>query len=183
MLKRIKKNETPEDFKRAFRLIREAGLLSEGSFIVGLPGETLASIRNTIQLMKETMPDNPGGYVFATPLPGTEFHEIAKREGKLDTPHWEQFTFYQPTYVPEGLTLKDLEWARREFIHQFIVQSIIRPRSFRQWKSGIRLLVLGSALRRPAIAVVRSGRRLMELLRRWTRPRERSVGGSGVAPR
>ena len=78
ILKNIKKGATIEMAQRFTENGNKLGLVIHGDFIVGLPGETRETIRNTIDFAKgldtETIQVS-----IATPIPGTEFYDFAKK--------------------------------------------------------------------------------------------------------
>ena len=84
ILKNIKKGITVDQVRQFAKDARKAGLLMHGDFIVGLPGETKATIIKTKKLIKEVRPDILQVSV-VTPFPGTEFHKWAKENGYLLT--------------------------------------------------------------------------------------------------
>ena len=54
-----------------------------GDFIIGLPGETKETIRNTVEFAKRIKLDS-GQFSVATPLPGTEFYNWCRDKGFID---------------------------------------------------------------------------------------------------
>jgi len=56
ILKNMNKAATPEKYVEGMRLLHQNGILTFGSFIVGFPGETEATVRETIDFIKETRP-------------------------------------------------------------------------------------------------------------------------------
>lgn len=71
VLDSMRKQTTVEDHRRAIEWMREAGIRIQGSWIIGYPGETEATVKETKRFIKETgVPFN--GFFFATPLPDTE---------------------------------------------------------------------------------------------------------------
>lgn len=77
ILDKVKKGTTIEEIKRAFRLTQDAGIRTIAAFMVGNFGENHSTINDSIALAKELRPDS-WGFSIATPLPGTEFHDIAR---------------------------------------------------------------------------------------------------------
>ena len=73
MLKRIKKGITREQVQEAVALCRETGILAHTSFIVGLPGETPDTLRETGQFAASL--GSLYGYHYLTPFPGTTVRE------------------------------------------------------------------------------------------------------------
>ncbi len=71
----MKKGETIDKIKAGLKLLKEERMpLPDASFVLGLPGDTPASIDMTIQLAKEISrePKNLVGLTLASPFPGTE---------------------------------------------------------------------------------------------------------------
>lgn len=65
------------------RACREAGVAARLLFMVGLPGETRATLLNTFELIRRVRPDYVG-VTTVTPYPGTPFHREALARGWLD---------------------------------------------------------------------------------------------------
>lgn len=82
ILKNIKKGITTQQIKQFAKDARKAGLLVQGDFIIGLPGETKETIELTRKLIKETKPDLLQVSV-AAPFPGTEFYDWCMGNGHL----------------------------------------------------------------------------------------------------
>lgn len=82
ILESIKKKVKVEQAEEAIRLTQKHFGWADCSFIVGLPGETKETIRETIEFCKRTNLA-PEVVFFATPYPGTELFDIAKKAGKI----------------------------------------------------------------------------------------------------
>lgn len=72
MLNRMQKALTIEEIKRAFKLTHEAGIKTIAAFIIGLPGENVKTIQDTVNIWKEINPTYCG-FTLATPFPNTVF--------------------------------------------------------------------------------------------------------------
>jgi len=70
--------------RRAVRLAREAGVRTAGHFILGLPGETAATMAATLRLACE-LPLDIAQFYAAAPFPGTRLYEEAAAKGWLQT--------------------------------------------------------------------------------------------------
>jgi anaerobic magnesium-protoporphyrin IX monomethyl ester cyclase len=81
---------TKEKVREGFRLIREAGLSSSASFIIGLPGDTTETVKETIQFAREL---NPNFAIFyaAMPYPGTELAKIVQTNGGRLPEDWDAY--------------------------------------------------------------------------------------------
>lgn len=80
MLDSMKKNVTIEEVKRAIKLTHKYGIKAQCSFIMGLPGETVKTIRETRNLIEDIRADMIG-IGFAIPFPGTELDRIVTERG------------------------------------------------------------------------------------------------------
>ena len=77
MLDRIKKKSNLEKVREAMRITQEAGIAALASFIIGLPGETEETLRDTAELGKQLHEEFGSLYGFhiLSPFPGTELRE------------------------------------------------------------------------------------------------------------
>ncbi|MPM46241.1 2-hydroxyethylphosphonate methyltransferase [bioreactor metagenome] len=82
ILKNIKKGITTADSRKFTKNAKKAGLMILADVIIGMPGETKETARQTIQFMKEVAP-NIVQFSVATPIPGTEFYNWVKDDGFL----------------------------------------------------------------------------------------------------
>jgi radical SAM superfamily enzyme YgiQ (UPF0313 family) len=81
-LKNIKKGATLEHARQFTKNCHKLGLVVHGDFILGLPGETRETIKNTIKFAKELDVETIQVSV-AHAYPGTELHEFATKNGFL----------------------------------------------------------------------------------------------------
>ena len=82
MLDVIKKNVTVEQAKEAIRLTKRYLGWADCSFMIGYPGETRETIKETVDFCKE-LDLSPEVIFFITPYPGTELYRIALQQGKI----------------------------------------------------------------------------------------------------
>jgi hopanoid biosynthesis associated radical SAM protein HpnJ len=114
ILKNIKKGATVEMAKRFTRDAHKLGLTIHGDFIVGLPGETPESLKNTIEFAKsldtETIQVSIGHA-----YPGTEFYDYAAQNGLVSIDGMTDEGGHQlPHVVYQGLDRADLvDWVER----------------------------------------------------------------------
>lgn len=78
----IKKDETIAQCAEAVKMAKSIGFNVSATFIYGFPGETHTDRMNCLKLSKELKLDIVR-YNNATPYPGTELYEIAKRENRI----------------------------------------------------------------------------------------------------
>jgi radical SAM superfamily enzyme YgiQ (UPF0313 family) len=77
----MKKGVKIEQSEQAIKNTREAGMRISASFMIGMTGETIDTIKESINFCKRN--DVIGKFFFTTPLPGTELYENLKKEGKI----------------------------------------------------------------------------------------------------
>lgn len=87
ILDKANKNITVEQSHDFMNLAREAKLQVHGCFVIGLPGETEESARETIEFALSLRCDTIQ-FSGAVPFPGTQFFTLAKQEGWLKTEDW-----------------------------------------------------------------------------------------------
>ena len=87
---------------------KEFGIATHASYIIGNPGETLETINRTVQFANELSTER-AQFSIATPFPGTELWNIAKRLNLIKSMDFSQYTwYYSPVFVPEGLSKEEL---------------------------------------------------------------------------
>jgi len=119
MLDRMKKGITIAEIKRAIGITHEAGIDTQCSFILGMPGESLATISETRELLSQLIPKQAGrtlkyGWAHACPFPGTELDKEVTKNG-----HKKDFTYSEYGYGrvlcrTDALTYEELD-AFRDF--------------------------------------------------------------------
>lgn len=117
MLKRMNKGITLEKVEKALGWAKEAGIMNWGYFIIGLPGETEASIRKTIDFSKR-LPLDLILFHIAAPHPGTPFFfEVVENGWFRPGTRWEDVDMDRSTVLDyPNLKAEDLErWAKRAF--------------------------------------------------------------------
>ena len=137
ILAAIRKNVTRGEIRGALVASRAAGLLNKGFFIVGHPGETRETLRETIDFALE-LPLDDISVAMLTPFPGTEIFDRAAEFGILDS-DWSRMSLLNAVFVPHGLCADDLARAQKELIRRFY----LRPRVVANY--------LGRVARNPAM--------------------------------
>lgn len=85
-----KKEATVEQARKAVRWAKEAGLKVWGYFMLGMYGDNRETMERTIQLSLEE-PFDIVNFAISAPYPGTEWGEIAEREGWMVDKRWEAY--------------------------------------------------------------------------------------------
>lgn len=117
ILRRARKGAYPDKVERALSWSKEAGIGNWGYFIIGLPGETEQTIRQTIDFAKR-LPLDLALFHIAAPYPGTPFFfDVVENGWFRPGTAWEEVDMDRSTvldYRETGLTAERLEyWQRR----------------------------------------------------------------------
>jgi anaerobic magnesium-protoporphyrin IX monomethyl ester cyclase len=117
ILKHARKGATADKAERALKWARQAGIMNWGYFIIGLPGETEATIRETIAFSKK-LPLDIALFHVAAPYPGTPFFfEVVKNNWFRPGTRWEQVDMDKGTVLdyPNLPAERLLYWQKRAF--------------------------------------------------------------------
>jgi len=142
ILKNIKKGATVERARDFARDCRKLGLTIHGDFILGLPGETKESIRNTIEFAKQLDVETIQVSV-AHAFPGTELFEYARVNGfitngnKMTDDLGHQIAHIEYPGLPADYVL--------EMVHRFYDEYFFRPKA--AWRVVSKAIMNGDVKR------------------------------------
>jgi anaerobic magnesium-protoporphyrin IX monomethyl ester cyclase len=117
ILKKAHKGYRLEQAGQALTMAKQAGIMNWGYFIIGLPGETVDSIQETIRLAKK-LPLDIALFHVAAPYPGTPFFfEVVENGWFRPGTNWEEIDMDAGTVLDyPGLKAEELlYWQRRAF--------------------------------------------------------------------
>ncbi len=117
ILAHSRKGVDPQRAQVSLQWAREAGIKNWGYFIIGLPGETVDTIKQTVAFAK-AMPLDIALFHIAAPYPGTPFfHEVVKNRWFRPGTRWEEVDMEKSTVLDyPGLSAEQLEyWQKRAF--------------------------------------------------------------------
>jgi anaerobic magnesium-protoporphyrin IX monomethyl ester cyclase len=115
ILKHAHKGADPAKAERALRWAKKAGIKNWGYFIIGLPGETEETIRETIEFSKK-LPLDIALFHVAAPYPGTPFFfEVVENGWFRPGTRWEQVDMDKGTVLdyPDLPAERLLYWQKR----------------------------------------------------------------------
>ncbi len=138
MLDSIGKKIDLEEIRKAIRIAKKAGLKTVGFFVMGSPGETAATLQDSVDFALKAELDF-AQFSVATPFPGTRLFEVIKKEGKIDTSDWSSYSqFDRKSYFDFG------------YIDRALVESYVKKayRSF--YFRPLKLIKLAAGTLRPA---------------------------------
>ncbi|HXY07605.1 MAG TPA: hopanoid biosynthesis associated radical SAM protein HpnJ [Terriglobales bacterium] len=176
ILKNIKKGATVERARQFTKDCHKLGLVVHGDFILGLPGETRETIRNTIQFAKELDVETIQVSV-AHAYPGTELYEYAVQNG---------FMVSESKMVDEGgHQLAHIQYPGlpaeeiMESVHRFYDEYYFRP------KAIVRILKKGAFSRVERKRLYKEAKTFLKtraMRHRWVRDRrERHESATSAA--
>lgn len=117
ILRHARKGAYPDKAEKALTWAKKAGIMNWGYFIIGLPGETVASIQDTIAFAKK-LPLDIALFHVAAPYPGTPFFfEVVENNWFRPGTKWEQVDMDKGTVLDyENLKAEELlYWQKRAF--------------------------------------------------------------------
>ena len=117
ILKHAHKGAYPDKAERALKWAKQAGIMNWGYFIIGLPGETEETIRQTIDFAKK-LPLDIALFHVAAPYPGTPFFfEVVKEGWFRPGTRWEQVDMDKGTVLdyPNLPAERLLYWQKKAF--------------------------------------------------------------------
>ena len=117
MNKGIKLSKT----RLAYKTAHEVGLMTIANVVLGFPGETEQTARETINFVKELNPDDVGFYV-ATPYPGTPLYDQVKKNGWLRVTDFDKYDTAGPTFETPWLSMKKLADIRYKAYQEFYLR-------------------------------------------------------------
>jgi radical SAM superfamily enzyme YgiQ (UPF0313 family) len=133
--------------EQAVAMSHRAGIRILGMFMFGIPGETMAEARKTIEFAAR-LPLNHASFVFFTPYPGSRIHEAIAHEDDGSLLRDAPFDMKEPSYVPAGMTLKQLQCLQAQAFRAFylrpanIIKQIIGNMNRNKFGDGVRGLLL-----------------------------------------
>jgi len=134
ILDTIRKEVALADIRAAVHVADELGLHPKAFFIIGHPTETRESVMESIDLACR-LPLTDITVQLNTPLPGSAQWETAGEFGDFTSPDWTRYSFWEPVYIPDGLTQGDLDSLYRLFYRRFYYRPIIVQRHLRMIKN------------------------------------------------
>jgi anaerobic magnesium-protoporphyrin IX monomethyl ester cyclase len=112
----IKKDLSIEESKKALDLLRDAGIITETSMILGFPDETEESIERTLELVIDYNPDF-AHFLAIAPWPYSDIYEELKEY--IAVRDYRRYNLIDPVIKPKNMTLEDVDRAIIECYRRF----------------------------------------------------------------
>jgi anaerobic magnesium-protoporphyrin IX monomethyl ester cyclase len=122
---------------------READIETVATFILGIPGETLDDVKQTIAFARKLRPDY-SQFTYCTPYPGTQLHKFAEENDLLITRDWNHYTTMEQVMRVPGLDENKLRSLFRDAYLSSIPYYLLKV--LRKRKFGlIKNIIVGTA--------------------------------------
>jgi anaerobic magnesium-protoporphyrin IX monomethyl ester cyclase len=102
----MKKDLKIDESREALRLLRDIGIITETSLILGFPDDTRESIRKTIDLAKEFNPDF-AHFLAIAPWPYSDMYKTLKPHVQVFD--YRKYNLIDPVVKPRNMTLEEVD--------------------------------------------------------------------------
>jgi magnesium-protoporphyrin IX monomethyl ester (oxidative) cyclase len=133
----VRKNVPFGRLREIIKICRRLKIETAGSFIIGLPGETLETFQKTIDFAKDIGLDR-ASFLAATPFPGTDLYKICTERGYIPRDmSWSSLrTIGSAVISTEEFTKEDvLEWQKKAYRQFYFRPKIIFRTALKHIKS------------------------------------------------
>ncbi len=121
VLKAMNKSIKLDQTRKAFKTAHEVGLMTIANVVLGFPGETEQTAKETIRFVQQLNPEDVGFYV-ATPYPGTPMYEQVIKNGWLRVTDFDRYDTAGPTFETPQLSMQKLAELRGKAYQQFYLR-------------------------------------------------------------
>lgn len=175
----FKKDTQVSQSKQAIDLINGADIVSETSFVLGMPEDTPESIAETVELAKHYNPDM-GFFLAIAPWPYAELYP--ELEPYVATKDYRKYNLVEPVLKPKNMTMEQLEHELGKASQKFYMHKFQNLHQLSPWKQEFMLSVLDifinhSYLAGQMKAAMKEGREMPEEVKHLLRTVK---GASGV---
>jgi anaerobic magnesium-protoporphyrin IX monomethyl ester cyclase len=133
------KNTKVGQSKAAIDIINNADIVSETSFVLGMPDDTPESIAAVIELAKHYNPDM-GFFLAIAPWPYAELYP--ELEPYVATKDYRKYNLVEPVVKPKNMTLLELERELGKAAQNFFMHKFQNLHELSPWKQEFMLSVL-----------------------------------------
>lgn len=107
-LNAIKKGATLEQARKAIKLTRKYGIESKASFMIGIPGENIEDVKQTINFAKELSPDFVS-FAIIKPFPGSKMFNEARKHNEILHTRWQEYLLSGSAVIDVGIPSHKLD--------------------------------------------------------------------------
>ncbi len=118
-----------ENYSKAFKKIKDHGMMITGFFMFGFDFDTVDTFQKTLDYIYEWDLDEVS-FSIITPYPGTKLFERYDKEGRIVCKDWSKYHEGRVNYTPKGLTEQQiLEGIQKMALDYYSLPNIVK-RSF-----------------------------------------------------
>lgn len=121
MLDAMKKGTTVGQIRQAIDWAKAAGVQTAAHCMLGFPGETRATIQQTVDFVRSLKLDFAQFYC-AVPFPGCDLYDWAKEEGWIATDDYRKYEQNQSALNIPGMSWEEVEKARSKAYRKFYLR-------------------------------------------------------------
>jgi radical SAM superfamily enzyme YgiQ (UPF0313 family) len=118
ILDAVNKKTSIEQNEKAIRMAKQADLFVTISLMIGYPGETRDTLKQTLDFVQRSKPDDVYLCV-ATPYPGTELRSLVEKRGWKMSSNLDLYDTMTPVFENPELPSEEIIKFRREFYNSF----------------------------------------------------------------
>lgn len=184
----FKKDTEVAQSKRAIDIINNADIVTETSFVLGMPDDTPESIAQTIELAKHYNPDM-AFFLAIAPWPYAELYP--QLEEYVGTKDYRKYNLVEPVIKPKNMTMEELERELGKASQKFYMHKFQNLDQLSPWKREFMLavfdiLVNNSYLAGQMRAMVKDGKQMppevMALIKTMATHKESKPLHQAIAP-
>jgi len=129
--------------KKAIDLINAQDIVSETSFVLGTPEETVESIRKTVDLAKWYAPDM-AFFLAITPWPYADItlDETSGLGARVATTDYRKYNLVEPVVKPDAMTLEEMQRELHRATGHFFHDKFVNLDRLSPWKRSFMVRVL-----------------------------------------
>ncbi len=121
-LKNIKKGQTIQKMIDSIKKIHKAGISVHGMFILGIPGDTIATMKNTVRFALKYKLES-AQFLILTPFPGTLEYKKYRGDNAIILDDFSLYDTHHAVIRPTELSASELQimqiWAHKKFYSGF----------------------------------------------------------------
>lgn len=121
ILGKMNKSIKLEQTRQAYKTAHQVGLMTIANVVLGFPGETEQTAKETIKFVSSLNPEDVGFYI-ATPYPGTPMYDEVIKNGWLRVTDFDRYDTAGPTFETPQLSMEKLAELRAKAYQHFYLR-------------------------------------------------------------
>ncbi|HEX8949566.1 MAG TPA: radical SAM protein [Dissulfurispiraceae bacterium] len=138
-LLKFAKDVSIEESKQAIALINNEDIITETSFVLGMPSETKESIQNTLELAKHYGPDM-AFFLAIAPWPYADLYK--ELEPHIATKDYRRYNLVEPVVKPEAMGLDELKDELNKATRLFYMDKFSKLQGMTSFKRDYMIAVM-----------------------------------------